>query len=457
MFLRTSFKFLIASFLITTTAKADDAELQSIVDSFISNTPIEWSLNQGQWKYVDIISCFTMGKTCFGNNPTSPYGYPSFDSTDTVGYFNLDASEAIVLFLRTPPKMRYFGFTQYLYSRGESPKPVFASLSDTLNNLKFKTIDKKSGLYSELAVLVWTADLNTLESVQEKLALQGIDPSTVNFIPIPITFPLNMGYSPDSDKFAMLMRTAMPDVEQNWVSYMQENPIQVFKINPNSANVVNPAPVIGYADEISGVKEDPSLEQALESLVADVKRNYLRNYSYTDYNVSFTQKLGWDCITGAAQCNGDNHDALYSVDSPAVVKVNNLKDVVFIAGVNQQKTGKALYLNHSVYDPKKVAGIVSVADPLMTSQSAYYHANVKLRDKEKLSMYSKMYVYAISYDCTGLSFCLQIPAPTEDNPVGLAPGSPFLIIGRKYVDPVTTVRPSPTEVTKHRSFMAALR
>lgn len=448
---------LVGMTLNMSSAVAADVELQSLVDGFIQRAPAQWNFQQGQWKYVDIISCFTSGQTCFGNNPTSPYGYPSFDSTDTVGTFNLDVSEAIVIFLRTPPKMRYFGFTQYLFQRGQSPKPVFASLSDTLNNLHFKVISTDAAsVFDELSVIVWTGDVRTFNKVQQQLALQGIDTDKINFIPLPITFPLNMGYSADADKFAMLMRTAMPDVQQNWSLYMQDNPVQVFKINPNSQEEVIPAPIVGYAAEISGNSESTELKTALDSLVEDLRSKYRRTFSFSENNVSYTNKVGWDCIAGNAQCNGDNHDALYSVDSPTI-RVKNLKDVMFVVGVNHQKTNKALYLNHSVYDPSKLAGIVSVADTLMTSTSAYYHGGVTVRDKDKMKMYSKLYAYAISYNCTGLEYCLQIPAPSTQNPVGLEPGSPFFVIGRSYVEPTTTVRPSSLEVIKHRTFTASLK
>ena len=40
---------------------------------------------------------------------------------------------------------------------------------------------------------------NTLASVKTLLAAQGIDPLKVNFLPIPVTLPLNMGYTVNDD------------------------------------------------------------------------------------------------------------------------------------------------------------------------------------------------------------------------------------------------------------------
>jgi hypothetical protein len=70
----------------------------------------------------------------------------------------------------------------------------------------------------------------------------------------------------------------------------------------------------------------------------------------------------------------------------------------------------------------------------------------------RLATYSSLYAYAISYDCTGISYCLAIPAPTAANPIGLAPGSPFFVMGRKYLEPRTRVRPALSEITPHRSM-----
>jgi hypothetical protein len=126
---------------------------------------------------------------------------------------------------------------------------------------------------------------------------------------------------------------------------------------------------------------------------------------------------------------------------------------LIITGVIHQKTGKATYVNHSVYDTKKLSGIVSVADPLLTKQSALYHAGVSDPADPRLATCSSLYAYAISYDCTGISCCLAIPAPTAANPVGLAPGSPFFVMGRKYLEPRTGVRPALSEITPHRSML----
>ena len=162
--------------LISYRAFAFDPHVELMGDSFVSKLPQTWSVKKGDWKYFDVEDCFVNGVTCFGNNPTSPYGFPLFageqDGAD-VSYFKMNSNEAIVIFLRTPPQMKYFGFTQYLYSLDDNPKPIFASLSDTLNHLQFK-VGRAPAAFDAYSVVVWTADMKTLEKVKTYLYTQGI-------------------------------------------------------------------------------------------------------------------------------------------------------------------------------------------------------------------------------------------------------------------------------------------
>jgi hypothetical protein len=56
----------------------------------------------------------------------------------------MNPSEAVVLVFRTPPTMRYFSFAQYLVKRPGDDYAVFASLSDSLNQLKIGTTGSQS-------------------------------------------------------------------------------------------------------------------------------------------------------------------------------------------------------------------------------------------------------------------------------------------------------------------------
>ena len=198
-----------------------DPVVQDLGENFVRQLPSDWNAVSGDWKYFDVEDCFVNGVTCFGNNPSSPYGYPVFNAGNgnNAMDFKFKQNESVVLFFRTPPKMRYFGLTQYLFKRGNAPTPIFGSLSDTVNSTRFNIIGSGSEVFDQYAVLVWTGDMNSFEVIKSKLALQGISESQINFLPLPVNLPLNLGESDQADSFTMLMRTAMPDVQANFHAY----------------------------------------------------------------------------------------------------------------------------------------------------------------------------------------------------------------------------------------------
>ncbi len=104
-----------------------------------------------------------------------------------------------------------------------------------------------------------------------------------------------------------------------------------------------------------------------------------------------------------------------------------------------------------------LAGIVSVSDPQLTTESALYHSGITDSNDPRALLYKQLYAYVISYNCNGKRFCVQIPAPTPDSPVGLTPGSPFLVIGRSYLEPRSLVRPDPSEIIPHQVFIGSKR
>ena len=59
---------------------------------------------RGGWEFLDVMDCYVNGDSCYGNNPASPYVYPLFKDFVRL---KLGPSEAVVLFMRTPPEARY--------------------------------------------------------------------------------------------------------------------------------------------------------------------------------------------------------------------------------------------------------------------------------------------------------------------------------------------------------------
>lgn len=444
-------------FLSVHDAAASDPTVDAMGDTFVSQRPAGWSAVRGGWEYVNIADCYVGRANCFGNNPSSDYGAPTLPTANGPSpVVQLNANEALVIFLKTPPPMRYFGFTQYLFSRPGRTYPLFASVSDSLNLKEFSSLQSSTpgqNVFDQYAVIVWTADLNTFNSVVATLGKQGIPSGRVNFIPAPINLPLFMGAGAQYDTFNLLMRTAIPDDQAKLSAYLQSKPFYVVKTGPTTSTPVNAAPTIGYPSETSGIVEDSSLRAAQRRLVDDIKAHYAAQFAFTDVKIGLTKMTGWDCIKRNVTCNADTYDALYS--RSATVQVARTNDIVIVAGVNHQKTNKALYVNQTIADAARSTGIVAIDDGVLTTESALYHAGVTSPGDRRVQSYQNLYAYAISYDCTGLQFCLQIPPPTPDNPVGLTPGSPFVIAGRSYVEPHTLVRPSLQEIVIHKALFGS--
>ncbi|MBS0448098.1 MAG: hypothetical protein JSR59_19370 [Proteobacteria bacterium] len=438
------------------TAAFADPQIEALGQTFLANLPSDWHSVRGDWNYFDVVGCFIAGDYCYGNNPSSPYGYPGFGNAAPISPFQLGQSEAVVIFFRTPPQMRYFAMTQYLMTRGGNAYYIFASLSDSLNLLRLSTLQSVApveNVFNQDAVVVWTADQNTFRSVRSLLGQQGIPASNVNYLPMPYTLPLYMNYGDKADTYGMVMRTALPEVQADLDSYMNEKPFFVVKVGPDSPPPISPAPKVGFASEVSGVTEAASLATALDELVSDIKTHYAESFSFKDQAVKYSDTVGWDCIETLTPCSSDNHDDLIAMDVTRAVTVKSLSDVVIVAGVNHHATGKALYMNHSINDTVQSTGIFSIDDPQLTTQSALYHAGVRSASDPRVKRYRNLYAYAISYDCGSLKFCQQIPTPTSQNPIGLQPGAPFLMWGRSYLNAQTRVRPDADEIVRHQVLL----
>lgn len=456
--------------IATPGARADET-VEAIGDAFIANLPSDWNVTVGSWVYMDTLKCFTTpGYSCYCNNPLSPYGSPYFGEygpEPNLATLQLGNDEAVVVIFRTPPAMRYFSFNQYLYQKPGSSSAVFASMSDALSHRELGTTgstEPGTSPFDSYAALVWTADQNSFDSVQALLMQSGLPLHAINYLPLPQAIPavppqagyaLHLGHGPGYEAFNLLMRTALPHNQADFDAYLKENPYYVLRVGPGIHLPPAPSPVIGYPSEVSGIVEDPALQTALKRLVANIQVHYGASFTMKRQQNSYTTHTGWDCITGLTDCAGDNYDALYSREMSRLARVRDLQDFVIVVGVNHQKTGKAAYASFTVYDPDKLASIVSVADSDLTTRSALYHAGITDPDDPRTRLYRGLFAYMFAYDCGGKQYCAEIPAPTESNPVGLEPGAPFFVLGRSYMEPNTLVRPSVEEIVGHQVFIGS--
>ena len=179
---------------------------------------------------------------CSGNNPDSPYITYSFNSSaadatgNTTSAWYLSENQAVIVFGRTPPQSRYFGYTNYLFKRNS--KVLFDSVDDTLNNFEVavgKCYQSKAP-YNCDVTLVHTASKSVAKNITKLLvASRKIAASSINILPFPGQL-LNLGNDRGSDQLGVLARVAYFNNDSEKSQYLKDPPLQVYKLTAKEKN-----------------------------------------------------------------------------------------------------------------------------------------------------------------------------------------------------------------------------
>ena len=433
----------------------DDLELLS--EQFQAGVPADIRLQQQGWTFFTLQDCFASGSTnCWGANPDSPYGIPIFaDSLSNATQLRPD--EAIVYIVKTPPMLRYFSFIPYLHTRsvGSERKTLFASVDEPLNNLKIVTSGSSiagENVFDQLTVVVMTQDLRLFYRIKSMFYRIGFPAPAVQLLSLSHEL-VTLGKSADADSLTLLMRVALPEDKASFNDYISvERPVRVFRLTPMTQQT--PWPVAKPIPTTPGsIAEPAELGTALATLVEDIQARYqAKNLVAAD--VRPWAPVGETCIKLNLVCGGDNYDAVYTSDIQGLV--NNPKhDFTIIAGVNHHRLNKAIYLNHSISDPTRKAGVASFNDNMLAG-SAAYHAGITDQTDPRNEIYKNLYAYMVAADCRGFRFCLEVPQASTAAEVGIAPDGLYDILGRIYVDPATTVRPRLSDLILSKVLRPAL-
>lgn len=443
------------------------ADLDRLTQDFVTRISSSFQATAHPFRFLNPADCFANGTSCFGSNPDSQYGYPAFD-TDRWST-TLKATETLVLIMETPPPMRYFGITAYIYSRfyaslpsdpGQSGVvPVFESLLDTINSRDVATAGSPTPgqvPFSQISVFVVTADATTYDKVVKHFTAIGFPRSAINLLTMPIDdVPLRMGSTPKSDRYAVLMRTAYAESDALMSDYMRRAPVRTLKLTPLTARRVSPLPSPTNTVPGSGFAESADLGRARDELASQLVSAYSSAYLASESRVVMAQTRNYWCVEHGLPCNGDNPDALYGADARGFVPASRF-DKFLIVGVDHARTGKAAYVSHAAMNDANDAGVVAVDDVRLRG-SALVMGGVGGSGDPRYALYSQLYAFTLSYDCTGERVCVQIPEPTSSDPIGIAFGNPFSVAARYYLDPATNTRPSLDEVIPHRVFILRKR
>ena len=437
-----------------------------------------YSVTEGCFYLFEVQDCGNM-VSCFGNNPTSPYGLyafpnvgdavndsivlPHYQTADCLGIdeeevdedyyaaWHVREDEGFLFFGRTPPESVYFGQTTYLFDRpstlySEDPETertiTFASLGDTLNYLRVQTAQENP--FDADIALITAADQQTYDDIAEAVLETGVDESLLNQHVIPLAteeYQLQMGWGEDTDVFSWIWRMAIFSDPTEGDAYQTtgQSPVLVFRITPDVEREANPMSVPDLITRGTGVTEADTfsgLEAALDELETAIRGAH-SDIVGVNPETEILELTGPDCIVDGTNCLGDNRDAAYYRNLTGRRLANDEYFVVF--GVNHEETGHAIYSNMSVYYAELLLGIDSITSPnLLGSSHPYLPDTNEFRDQ--------LFVLEVRRDCQSADYCLEVPIfeQAEDGLIttpGLPEDAMAVFVERGYVDLDTEVGP----------------
>lgn len=408
-----------------------------------------FEVSEGKFRLLDLSQCCDEGKSCAGNNPSSPYcAYylprapqqtaPN-DNEDADGLSNsyrLAADEAVVWIGETPPEAAYFGFTDYLMSRDDGSGDrgsVFASLGETLNNGVLGVAGPSDGVkFGRQAMVIHTPDAGIAERIKRAALRAGVEEAAINIAPIDAE-STRLGLEASADTLGVLFRSALYTDEAAGERWLSVPPAYLFRVTP----VSEPTETAPYGKAPTRPKDAETDENSTYAEAAtELERAIIEAYATTHDAIVEPMTEGtpdpYACIAGERSCAGDNRDTIYPATSPFLWPVR-LKDFLIVHGVDHSQTGKATYANASLYAVQHLAGVAAVSSKSWSGSAARYLPDHPLADK--------LYAYKIARACNGDEFCLEVPA--APCPGGIAPGALAVVAFRAYLEPTSNTGPDP--------------
>lgn len=435
-------------------APPDESSSHAIDDRALSGsltaalTARDFTVQSGSFEFLDLSTCCQT--TCSGNNPSSPYAAffvppapgqsapnPNPRADGTSSSYRLRADEAIVYVGPTAPTAAYYGFTPYLMERSDASgtrKPIFASLSDTMNHLVLRT--EGGSPFEQRTAIVVAADTTTASLARAALIEAGVADGAINVLTLdPAKGRFGLGAS--ADAFGVLFRMALVVDDAKREAYLENPGGTVVRITPNTQRPGAPLPSPPKRPKATS----PS-ETFLSSAVTRLSQAIIAAYpAYTARAVSVDEGVPDPdrCIQDLTFCAGDNPDTNYPGTSPRVLFSSD--DEFYIAfGVNHAATQKTVYSNISVYALQKLVGLVGVAsDQYAESARRYLPQDPAL---------PALYAWKIARVCSGEPYCLEVPKGAC--PTGIENGALGTLNFRTYLEPSSKTAPLISTLVRDR-------
>lgn len=440
------------------------AQLDELDRAFVASAAAGYNVQTHAWRQF-----VCDGSTdCLGNNPDTTYQIPDFDGAGRLDR-TLGPTGALVLLMETPPAMRYFGLTPYMYSKYYtrlpwSPRnagriPIAQSMTDTANQYGVRTTGSPlPGVqpFGQLAAFIIAADDATASDLSARLWALGFPLSAINRLDLPVSVtppvPFSLGDGPLDDTFTVLLRMNYPLDAAAFADYVQRLPVRIHYVEPLVPRPFTPVPPTVFKVPGSG-PEPGALSAGRDQLILELLTAYAPQFSsVVETTGRWTDARPFQCLTrGVAFCF-DNPDAAYTGTNKSYAMGPD--DRMLVVGVDHgllaPGTGKVAMFSHALNDTRNRAGVVAVPDTWLRG-TGLTAAGVVDPSDPRYDAYSRLYAFTLGYRCPpGDPVCVTIPA--EGVP-GAPPGTPLRIGSRMYLDPATKTRPNVPDLVLERTFL----
>jgi hypothetical protein len=459
-----------------------------------------FTVQPGVFEFLQGENCAKAGD-CYGNNPSSPYGlilvppapggtlpaqplivsdaagvqcYGQAGCTPTLSAsWFLNADEVIVASGVTPPEVRYWGMTSYVYSRvdGGSRTQVFGSLGDSTNLMTWSS--PTGSAYNAPFVVLIGANPTTLSTAQAAYLAAGTDPKSIIVMTVPggtDTTPFVFGGDPaTANEFTFLLRSALPADPDAFKAYLASPSFQALRLTPLTPVGALPQPWPAERTRGTGTAEPAALSAALDQLARAVASTVSAEGKPLELGTRLTWPtiampiyLGGEyCYDNRKACLGDSPDSLYSITATGMALTGDGSSFFVAIGANHTKTGKAAYTNVSLTQtaPPLLAA-ATAADPTFGGSAAYYFSHAGISVDPTLA--DELYAIRFSWHCGTAPYCIDLTdaamaagvwsgdPPTND--YSLAPEDSLNVTERAYLEALTGTGPSHDELIAPRVF-----
>lgn len=398
----------------------------------------KYKIKLGKWSLFDCEKEMEKGgKSCFGINEATIYGYPLFRLSDNTIpkelleeniekgvvpriVFTLTMNEAIVIIGKTPPKCVYWGYTPYLNNKATYNsnnqsltigKAVNGSLNDTLNMNKFKEIFNVENPFNQNIMIIIGKNKklneelynsNLLSEFNKKFNLKNI----YKFI-----FHIPSDKVSDTDLLSVLSRVTYIDKSER-DNYFKNPHTYTFKVKSNEVTLnqnyiySQPSDDLYQLDKFTLQSRDSNinehtltirgvlLKDILSKRIGELKLNtkkpiYFKEFSVTIDDPKIRIDTGYDCINNNYNCLFDNRDTIYTISSK--INTSEAKNGIVMFGINHKFTEKALYTNINIYEKEKFSPIYA---KLIETKYPIYQLNIS---PELYNGYKEIYLTERAY------------------------------------------------------------